>query len=123
MAQLNDWICIAENDLSASRCLLKEELLGPALYHTQQCAEKALKGYLYFKNQKIKKTHDLLMLITDCGNFDPKFETLTFHATELNPYVFVTRYPEDCLLIPDISTVVQSITLAEEILEFVKERI
>ena len=117
MARPNDWLCKAEEDLLAAKSLLRDEILGPALYHTQQCAEKALKAYLALKKQKIKRTHDLLILVTDCTFFDLQFNDLISCATELNPYVSATRYPDDCLFIPDIFTV-----LAEMVLNFIKER-
>jgi HEPN domain-containing protein len=41
------WLERAEVDLTAARLLLAEPtVLGAAVYHGQQVAEKALKGYL-----------------------------------------------------------------------------
>jgi HEPN domain-containing protein len=67
MPKHEEWLQFAEDDLkAASRRMLspKEIVLGPALYHTQQCAEKALKAYLVYKQQPLRRIHDLVELLT-----------------------------------------------------------
>jgi len=46
MKQYETWIMKAKNDLKSSKKLMQGEdfVLDTAIYHTQQCAEKALKG-------------------------------------------------------------------------------
>lgn len=41
-----EWLFKANSDLESAKVLLKNNLLDTAIYHTQQSAEKALKGYL-----------------------------------------------------------------------------
>lgn len=69
------WLVKAHNDLDSSRKLIKGEnpIFDTALYHTQQCAEKALKGYLAFCEIPIQKTHDLRLIIDICVKFDKEF--------------------------------------------------
>jgi len=43
-----NWIKKAANDLRSSKVLVNEDILDTAVYHTQQSAEKALKGYLVY---------------------------------------------------------------------------
>ena len=64
------WIRKSSSDLRAAKVLLKENILDAAIYHTQQCAEKALKGYLSCTNKKILKTHDLVVLVEYCIDQD-----------------------------------------------------
>lgn len=40
-------------DLKVSKALFTKEFFGPVVYHCQQCAEKAFKGYLAAKGQKL----------------------------------------------------------------------
>lgn len=58
------WLGKAASDLKSARMLsADDDTADNALYHTQQCAEKAIKGYLVFRNQPVLKTHDLEILI------------------------------------------------------------
>lgn len=51
------WLFKSENDIKSAKKLIEGEakILDTAIYHTQQSAEKALKGYLTYKNQEIRK--------------------------------------------------------------------
>lgn len=59
----NKWLLKAKNDLEASKLLYKADYLDIAIYHTQQCAEKSLKGFLAFLKQPLIKSHDLVALV------------------------------------------------------------
>lgn len=74
----NAWLLKAENDLLLAEVAIRRDdpITDGAIYHTQQCAEKALKGFLTFKRSKIKKTHNLAELVIQCADFDPDFESL-----------------------------------------------
>ena len=48
MQEHNRWIEIAKEDLTVAKILLSKKLFSPVAYHSQQAAEKALKGYLIF---------------------------------------------------------------------------
>ena len=54
-----DWLLKAERDLDTAKVLLENAFHDTAIYHTQQCAEKALKGYCVYRLQPLIKTHDL----------------------------------------------------------------
>ena len=84
-------------------------------YHSQQCAEKALKAYLVYKHINPRRTHDLSELIFECAEYDNDFLELTSDAYEINPYSHRTRYP-DSLLILDLSVAEDAITFYTNIL-------
>lgn len=115
------WIFKAENDLKSAKKLIDGDIkiLDTAIYHTQQCGEKALKAYLAFKNEEIKKTHDIENLINMCSETDEEFSTLLDYGVELTPYGTEYRYP-DIELIPELEEVENAIIMAEKIIEFVK---
>lgn len=62
--EYQEWLAIAEDDLELSKIILKEgRCIPPAIFHTQQCAEKALKAYLIYRRQRVMKIHDLTELV------------------------------------------------------------
>ena len=124
MRSYEAWIYKAENDLKSAKKLLAgdDPIMDTSIYHTQQCAEKALKGYLAFKSQPLKKSHDIELLVEFCSKIDIEFETLYVFSENLNPYATAFRYP-DIYLEPDFDEVNEAIEMAREILDFVKSKI
>lgn len=125
MQEHNEWLRIAQDDFKASKRLIEssEPIIGPALFYTQQCAEKDLKAYLVYKKQKVNKTHNLILLVDLCCEFDAEFSKILPAAIELNPNSTGTRYPDSYLSFMDLSLAVFGIQQAEKILEFVKLKI
>ena len=125
MPRHDKWIEFAEVDLKTAYILIRAEEvhIGPILYSTQQCAEKALKAYLVFKRMPIRKTHDLIELLNLCTQFDVEFDYLTGMAANLMPYASQSRYPDDNFLMPSISIAESSIEDAYHILNFVKSKV
>ena len=91
-----EWLLRAEEDLRAAELLLAQDepLVGPAGFHAQQAAEKALKGYLASRSRPIRRTHDLVDLVNQCGQDDPAFLALAPQASGLAPYAVQARYPD-----------------------------
>jgi len=101
-----------------------------AIYHTQQCAEKALKGFLAYRRSEIQKTHNLAKLVVQCAAFDPAFISLRSDADFLTPKGTEFRYPDDfdeiddvSQLFPTVEEVEVAIAKAKLILDFVKLKI
>ncbi len=69
--------------------------LDTAIYHTQQCAEKALKGFLAYHENFLSKTHDLIKLLEVCCAIDLEFSELRLDAAVLSPFATEFRYPVD----------------------------
>lgn len=55
------WLIKAQRDLASARVLMETTppLLDTAIYHCQQAAEKAVKGYLVFCDQEFERVHDI----------------------------------------------------------------
>ena len=89
------WLKKAKRDLETAQRLAKgpEPFLDTAIYHYHQSAEKALKGFLVFNNQRFEKTHDLSILIQSAIPFNEKFSLLFGDGETLTPYVTIFRYP------------------------------
>lgn len=69
------WLLKAQRDLAAAQKIAGREdaYLDVAIYLCQQAAEKALKGFLVFHDQRFEKTHDLSLLVDLAVRFDPGF--------------------------------------------------
>lgn len=120
-----DWLAIADQDLYAAAKLLRDDdsTLAPSIFHTQQCAEKALKAYLAFNQCMIQKTHDLVKLLESCSKLDQEFTELLPAVSDLNPFAIEGRYPEDNFYMLYRPQVEKALNQAEGILAFVKEKI
>jgi HEPN domain-containing protein len=125
------WLLKAESDLRLAEVGLRQDdpITDGAIYHTQQCAEKALKGFLAFKRAEIKKTHNIAKLVAQCAAFDSDFESLSPDADQLTPNATKFRYHDgfdeiDDLsqLFPDVEEVEAAIIKAKRILDFLKTK-
>jgi HEPN domain-containing protein len=89
------WLIRAQHDLASARLLAASEpaLLDTAIYHCQQAAEKAIKGYLVFFDQDFERTHDLEILIRYAVPFERNFSTWIDKGRQLSPYATLYRYP------------------------------
>jgi HEPN domain-containing protein len=65
------------------------------LYHCQQAAEKALKGFLVWHDQPFPRTHDLGKLGKQAVELDPTLEPLIDEVVEFTKYAWMFRYPGD----------------------------
>ncbi len=93
------WLFKAKRDLAAARRLASKRspMLDAAVYHCQQSAEKALKGFLVFQAYTPPKTHALNNLIGITSTFAPIYATLLDAADRLTPYATRFRYPAQLL--------------------------
>lgn len=115
------WLKKAQHDLKSAQKLFFSEdpILDVAVYHTQQCAEKALKAFLAFADQSIHKTHDLTDLLDLCVEVNSSFTILYDLVEELNPYSIIFRYPAE-VMDPEKDEVDEAIQKAVKVLQFVE---
>jgi len=117
---IRSWLAKAESDLAAARKLAagSDPCLDAAIYHCQQAAEKAVKGFLTFHHQEVVKTHDVRYLCKLAVSFNKDFSTW-FEAAELvTPYATLYRYPGEDLE-PEQEEFDQALTAAEGLCSFV----
>jgi HEPN domain-containing protein len=120
-----EWLEIANQDLYAAAKLLQDDdrTLAPSIYHTQQCAEKALKAFLVLNNFPIERTHDLLKLLAVCCEFDKEFSQLLSATSDLNPFSTDSRYPDNSTMMPYRPQVEKAFEQAAIILNYVRDKI
>ncbi len=118
------WMRKAYRDLISAKKLAAgdEQILDAAIYHCQQAAEKALKGFLIFHDIRFKKIHDLGMLIELCQPIDGSFSEWLYVSDILTPYASAFRYPDD-LFEPDREQFNEAMNLAQKIYDFVLTRL
>ena len=93
---IKKWFTYSQNDLISARHLL--ENLYPkqsqiACYLSQQCAEKALKGYLLYRDAESPGTHNLVQLCQMCMKHEATFSEILDFCSDLTPYGVAVRYP------------------------------
>ena len=114
-----EWLLKAEHDLLSAKRLFEVGLYDTAIFHTQQCAEKALKCFLAFKSKPLQKTHDIVLLKNFCSEVDSSFDSILNAAVFLNSRDTQFRYPSEEME-PTHEEIVIAIEFAEKIFSFVK---
>jgi HEPN domain-containing protein len=116
------WCIKAQNDLAAARAIAAspDGPLDAAIYHCQQAAEKAVKGFLALKDHRLERSHDVERLVKLASAYDPQFLNYEDAAITLTPYATAYRYPgESAVMQPDRGEFDEALKLADEILAFV----
>lgn len=118
------WMAKAARDLASAVRLLEGEPPYPdtALYHCQQAAEKALKGFLAAQDRPLRRVHDLVLLLDDCAGIDPSFDALAEAAATLTPYGTAFRYPGTTSE-PDLAEAQEGLELTRQVLAQVAGRL
>ena len=125
-ALAQSWLAKARRDLESAKRLASEPApyLDTAIYHCQQCAEKALKAFLIHHNVKFEKVHNLDVLLGYCAEVDSGFDVLSDAASNLTPYATAFRYPDEFFESePERQQFDEAVRQAEQILDFVSQRL
>jgi len=90
--KIERWINFANENLMMAELAFKEELFNQVCFHSQQCVEKLLKGYIAFKGDIYPQSHklvDILSLI-----LESPFDDLRDEIIILDRFYIPTRYPD-----------------------------
>jgi len=99
------------------------------LFSCSTSGRKALKAFLFYKQYpKELRTHNLITLLNLCEKYEKEFNELSRSCKILDGYYTPTRYPD---ALPGMTPsgvfrkneAKEAVELAEEIVEFVKERV
>lgn len=95
LEEVSDWLYFSTEDLQSAELLLKEGIFSQACFHAQQCAEKALKAFVVFRNGSVKKIHDLNELLDLCYSFGgDDLRAFEAQINFLTKFYTPTRYPD-----------------------------
>jgi HEPN domain-containing protein len=116
------WLIKARNDLRAARQIgaIPDSPLDAAIYHCQQAAEKAVKGFLAFHDHRLERSHDVERLVELSEAYEPSFSRWEDAAVTLTPYATAYRYPgESTTLEPSRVEFEEAVELAAGLFNFV----
>lgn len=87
------WIEIAEDDYETVTILLNGGRPRGAGYFLHQAVEKFFKSYLIRRGWRLRRTHDLGMLLDDAVRYDATLEQYRAVCELVSLYQFAERYP------------------------------
>lgn len=119
-----EWLKYAKSDLNTAKHMFEDvypKETEITCYHSQQCAEKSLKGFCILKNVEPAKTHDLIALCNICITINNSFHVILDECSRLNPYGVAVRYPNE--LAVDETIAKKAITMAQKVYDFCNDKI
>lgn len=95
LAETRGWLAKAHSDLRAAEHEFGAvpPLLDDVVFHCQQPAEKAMKGFLTWHGRPFRKTHSLEEIGEQCLRVDSTLRDLIDRAVPLTEYAWKFRYP------------------------------
>ncbi len=124
VADTRAWLEKAASDLRAAEhaTTAHPPLLDAVVFHCQQAAEKALKGFLVWNDQPFRKTHNLEELGDACLKLDRSLEPTVNRAVPLTEYAWRFRYPgEPGQPTPDEAQ--EALAIGRELLTVIRSRL
>jgi len=121
---ISEWTRLAEMDISTARHMFDTfhpKPLEIVCFHSQQAAEKTVKGFLASRGILPPKTHDMQTLIEKCIEIDAGFDDIYEEATTLTNYAVHLRYPTELDLIEQDA--IQAIHNADKVMSYVMSKL
>lgn len=124
LADTRGWLRRAAADLRGAEVDLAAAppLIGDAVFHCQQAAEKALKAFLAWHDVPFRKTHDLAEIGQQCGALDRSLEPLCRSAEGLTTFAWIFRYPGEPEE-PPVEDAIAALALARDVYHAVLSRL
>lgn len=115
-----EWINMSLIDFDSAVFLLNMEPkpLEIICYHSQQCVEKLLKGFIALNGGEILKTHDLVTLNKICIGCNTSFTEINNECIELTDYSVQIRYPFHIDLVDEDA--ISAIDNAKKVFDFLR---
>jgi HEPN domain-containing protein len=127
-AEADRWLTQAEEEHKDAELLMRARRYYLSLYLCQQSAEKALKAFVYFKEQEPVFSHSIAVLVNVAAALDPEFDTIV-SAKRLDDYYIPTRYPNGLpgdipsRYYNDEEEVKRALTLSGSVIKMVKKKV
>ena len=115
---VEEWVERGKRDLETAKVLISRvDYYDIILFHVHQAVEKYIKGFLIYHGWKLKKIHDLEILITESINFDEFFQPYLDYGRKLTAFYFEERYPPGPVSSFSEEEVKNMLEIAEEIID------
>jgi len=115
-----DWFRLAARDFKRAEHLLNVDDPEGAGYHLQQAVEKYLKGFLLSKGWKLKRIHDLEVLLNDALKYEKALEKYRSLCQKITGYYMIDRYPLPAAPTLTKEEVQESVAEAEQFIQRLK---
>lgn len=115
-----DWFRLAARDFKRAEHLLNVDDPEGAGYHLQQAVEKYLKGFLLSKGWKLKRIHDLEVLLNDALKYEKTLEKYRSLCQKITGYYMIDRYPLPAAPTLTKGEVQESVAEAEQFIQRLK---
>ena len=115
-----DWFRLAAKDFKRAEHLLNVDDPEGAGYHLQQAVEKYLKGFLLSKGWKLKRIHDLEVLLNDALKYEKALEKYRSLCQKITGYYMIDRYPLPAAPTLTNEEVQESVAEAEQFIQRLK---
>ena len=115
-----DWFRLAARDFKRAEHLLNVDDPEGAGYHLQQAVEKYLKGFLLSKGWKLKRIHDLEVLLNDALKYEKTLEKYRSLCQKITGYYMIDRYPLPAAPTLTKEEVQESVAEAEQFIQRLK---
>ena len=124
IAEVRGWFLKAAEDLRAAdfERTAQPPLGTDIVFHAQQAAEKAMKGFLTWHDRPFRKTHNLIEIGEACAAADSTLDALLRRAAPLTEYAWKFRYPGEPEL-PPLNEAEAALALALEVYETILSRL
>ena len=111
------WLAKATQDLRRVEILLAAEPadVEGALFHSQQAAEKAIKGFLTWHDVPFRRVHEIDEIGKQCVGVDSSLADLMGRADALTKYAWRFRYP-GAVYEPTLDEGMTAFNLAREVM-------
>jgi len=95
LTEVREWLHKAAEDVRTAEvsCAAEPPLLDAAVFHCQQAAEKAIKGFLTLHARVFDKTHSIEKIGALALAVDPTLRAAIDRAAPLTEYAWKFRYP------------------------------
>ncbi len=122
---IHEWVSKAEEDFEFARINFEEEkpYFAQICFHFHQSAEKYLKAYIIANELGFRKSHDLPLLLKECGSKDASFNQLGDDCEYLGAFFIETRYPVTWPVNFSKKEAKKALHSAENIRTFVKKKL
>ncbi|HOT45824.1 MAG TPA: HEPN domain-containing protein [Spirochaetota bacterium] len=119
---VRNWLIKANNDIKVAERELNsaDPVTDAVCFHCQQAVEKFLKTYLIFHSREVGKTHNVYILLEDCGEIDAEF--VEVDLKNINFFGVNVRYPDE-FYTPTIDESREYLDIAKKIKSMVEDRL
>lgn len=90
--EVKKWLIFAQEDLTMAELALKEKIYNQVCFHSEQCIEKILKGFIAYKGEIHPQTHKLTDLLSFMS--PSPFDDLRNDILIVDRFYTPTRYPD-----------------------------